>query len=133
MKKSVLEIYALAVCFVALTCFAISLGIGIKQALRLVQPELTLSAEAYLRHQSNEAFDADSIYRWDPDKGERRTPQAQLTIERQQSYQRVLAAEQRGGLTNLVNVLIILLVDVLVFWPHWRLARRARQGEPAQA
>ena len=56
MKKSILEIYALAVCFVALLCFVIALGIGVYDLIQITNPEFTLNAYEYERHQSNEAF-----------------------------------------------------------------------------
>ncbi len=57
MKKSILEIYALAVCFVALLCFVIALGIGVYDLIQITNPEFTINVYEYERHQSNEAFD----------------------------------------------------------------------------
>ena len=56
MKKSILEIYALAVCFVALACFVIALGIGVYDLIQIANPVFTINAYEYDRHQSNEAF-----------------------------------------------------------------------------
>ena len=56
MKKSILEIYALAVCFVALVCFVIALGIGVYDLIQIANPVFTINAYEYNRHQSNEAF-----------------------------------------------------------------------------
>ena len=56
MKKSILEIYALAVCFVALVCFVIALGIGVYDLIQIANPVFTINAYEYDRHQSNEAF-----------------------------------------------------------------------------
>ncbi len=56
MKKSILEIYALSVCFVTLVCFVIVLGIGIYDLIQISNPEFTLNPHEYERHQSNEAF-----------------------------------------------------------------------------
>ena len=102
MKKSILEIYALAVCFVALVCFVIMLGIGTYDLIQIANPEFTLNAYEYERHQSNEAF--------------RRSPRVELrgiapgvsveptepseeklTRQREESYQAALRAERRGG------------------------------------
>ena len=60
-KKSLLEIYALAVCFVTVVCFVIALGIGLYDLVELAYPEFSLSSYEYERHQSDEAF-----MRWDP-------------------------------------------------------------------
>ena len=56
MKKSILEIYALSVCFVTLVCFVIVLGIGIYDLIQISNPEFTLNPHEYERHRSNEAF-----------------------------------------------------------------------------
>ena len=56
MKKSILEMYALAVCFVALVCFVIALGIRSVRPDPNRQPGVTINAYEYNRHQSNEAF-----------------------------------------------------------------------------
>ena len=56
MKKSSVEIYGLAVCFVTLLCIIIALGVGIYDLLQITYPEFTLSAYEYERHQSNDSF-----------------------------------------------------------------------------
>ena len=56
MKKSILEIYALSVCFVTLLCFVIALGIGIHDLIQIGNPEFTMNPYEYERHQSNQAF-----------------------------------------------------------------------------
>ena len=53
MKKSILEIYALAICFVALVCLLYVLGIGVYDLIRITNPEFTINAYEYERHQSN--------------------------------------------------------------------------------
>ena len=56
MKRSFVEIYGLAVCFVTLLCFVIALGVGIYDLLQAAFPEFTLNAYEYERHQSNDSF-----------------------------------------------------------------------------
>jgi hypothetical protein len=41
MGKSLVEIYALAVCFFAIICFVIALGIGVYDIIELSNPELS--------------------------------------------------------------------------------------------
>ncbi len=135
MKKSMLEMYALAVCFVTLLCFVIALGIGIYNLIRVVNPEFTLNAYEYERHQSNEAFQgspgmelrlelrglapARSAEAPEPSDEE-------LTRQREQSYQNVMRAELRRGTQSLTMVGIVIFIDLLVFAVHWLLARKAR-------
>ena len=131
MKKPILEIYALAVCFVTLVCFVIALGIGVYDLIQIANPEFTINAYEYERHQSNEAF--------------RRSPRIQLrgvasgvpieptepseeelTSQREESYQAALRSERRQAGQSLTMIAIVLVIDVLVFLPHWLLARRRR-------
>ena len=55
MKRGLVEVYAMAVCFVTLVCFVIALGIGIYDLIQIVNPEFTTSSYTHDRHQSNEA------------------------------------------------------------------------------
>ncbi len=131
MKKSILEIYALAVCFVALVCFVIVLGIGVYDLIQITSPEFTINVYEYERHQSNEAF------RGSPGRALRgiapgipieptERPEEEVTQQREESYQAALRSERRRGMQSLIQIVIILVIDVLVFLPHWLLARRRR-------
>jgi len=135
MKKSVLEMYALAICFVTLICFVIALGIGIYNMIRIVNPEFTLSAYEYERHQSNRAFRGFSgielrmeLRGLAPARpAEISEPSdEELTRQREQSYQNVMRAEQRRGTQSLTMVGIVIFIDLMVFAVHWLLARKAR-------
>ena len=131
MKKSILEIYALAVCFVALVCFVIALGIGVYDLIQITSPEFTINVYEYERHQSNEAF------RGSPGRALRgiapgipieptERPEEEVTQQREESYQAALRSERRRGMQSLIQIGIILVIDVLVFVPHWLLARSRR-------
>ena len=135
MKKSMLEMYALAVCFVTLLCFVIALGIGIYNLIRVVNPEFTLNGYEYERHQSNEAFQSSpgielrGLARGLAPARSAEIPEPsdeELTRQREQSYQNVLRAEQRRGTQSLTMVGIVIFIDLLVFAVHWLLARKAR-------
>lgn len=155
MKRSSIEIYGLAVCFVTLLCFVIALGVGIYDLLQIAFPEFTLSAYEYERHRSNELFrnsprsgsyvqwsaasrgtgaGGEETYRFthrgistEPQGGPEIT-EDETTRKREDSYRRLLRAERRRGSQSLALVGIVMLIDVLVFLPHWILARRARVG-----
>ena len=135
MKKSILEIYALAVCFVALVCFVIVLGIGVYDLIQITNPEFTINVYEYERHQSNEAFDTvrgspggalRGIAPGIPIEQPTERPEEEVTQQRQESYQAALRSERRRGMQSLIRIAIILMIDVLVFVPHWLLARRTR-------
>ena len=154
MKKSSIEIYGLAVCFVTLLCFIIALGVGLYDLLQLAYPEFTLNAHEYERHRSNDSFRNSprsvSYVQWStppvhgtgPDDGKTykvthrgvpTVPQGgpeitedETTRRRKESYRSVLRAERRNARQSLALVGIVMLIDVLVFLPHWILARRLR-------
>jgi hypothetical protein len=120
MKRTLLEVYALAICFVTLVCFVVSLGIGIYDIVQIMNPEFTISSYTYDRHQSNDAYVKD----WPKDKPQ---PQGEeLTRLREQSYQAALRSEKRGAVQSLTQVLIVILIDIVVFVIHWYVAKRAR-------
>lgn len=126
MKKTILEIYALAVCFVTVVCAVISFGIGTYDVLEITNPEFTLPAHQFERHQTNEAFFTRECNIEIQEKSEDDKTQHRLA-----SYERALKAESRDALQSLVKVLIVLAIDVLVFLIHWRIARHAREATSA--
>jgi predicted PurR-regulated permease PerM len=120
MKRTLVEVYALAVCFVTLVCFVIALGIGIYDLIQIVSPEFTVSSYTYDRHQSNDAF----LKNWSKDVP--RPQGEELTRLRKESYQAALRSEKRGAIQSLTMVFIIILIDVVVYIIHWHVAKRAR-------
>jgi hypothetical protein len=125
MKKTIVEIYALAVCFATVVCFVISLGIGIYDIVEITNPEFTLSSWEYKKHQSNDAFWYDNCK--DDNKGVR-PQEEELTKTREESLQNALKAERRDAFQGIVSVLIIISINVLVFLIHWAIAKRSREN-----
>ena len=124
MKKSLLEIYALAVCFATLACFVIALGVGIYDLIELTNPEFTLAAHEYERYRSNEAFHQSLL------QEQKSISDEQVNRRRQSGYESALRAERRGAVQSLTMVAIILIIDVVVFVLHWLLAKKARGWSP---
>lgn len=122
MKKTILEIYALAVCFVTVLCAVVALGIGVYDIVEITNPEFTLSAHSYERHQTNEAF-----FSLECIDDEQERTEEEKTQQRQSSYNRALNAESRNAVQSLVKVIIIIAIDILVFLVHWRIARFGRE------
>jgi uncharacterized membrane protein YraQ (UPF0718 family) len=119
MKRSLVEIYALAVCFAAIVCFAVALGIAGYQAIKIFNPDFTLSSYEFERHQTNEAFVKQN------EALKSKTPE-EVTKLRTESYKASLKREKRNGLQSLTRTGIVMLVDVVLFSVHWAIARRAR-------
>lgn len=123
MKKSLIEIYALAVCFVAVVCFTISLGVGIYDLIEITNPEFTLKSYQYEQHQSNEKF----IERWPKDKTI--PSDEEITRQRLQSYKLALQGERREAFQSLTSISIIIIINIVVFLIHWIIAKRTRCKE----
>ena len=129
MKKSILEIYALAVCFVTVVCFVVALGIAAYSVLEIAKPEFTLNSWQYSQHQTNDAYwngCSGGRYCGPEEKKKERPSEPELTKLREESYARVVSGEQRDGSQTLVKCLIVMLIDAAVFAVHWFVARRAR-------
>ncbi|MEW6714784.1 MAG: hypothetical protein AB1306_06815 [Nitrospirota bacterium] len=129
MKKSILEVYALAVCFATIVCFVIALGVTVYALVCIVNPEFTLSSYEYNRHQSNDAFwDSYKDKYENKDKELQRPSEEDLTKQRTASYPQAIKSERRDGTQSLTIASIILVIDVVVFLIHWLIARRAREA-----
>ena len=131
MKKSILEVYALAVCFTAIICFVVALGISIYDFIQIVNPEFTLSSYKYNRHQSNDAFWAGTGDCGSDDKEKQRPNEEELTKKRLTSYQHAIKAERRDAFQSITLASIILAIDTILFLVHWRVAKRARESNVA--
>lgn len=128
MKKAILEIYALAVCFVAVMCFAAFFSLGTYNVIQMLKPEFTMNDWVYEIHQTNDAYWKHSR-NTDGGDGENTQPrpdEATLSRQRQESFARAQATEAREGARSLVKSLIFLLADLVVFSSHWVIGRRAR-------
>jgi hypothetical protein len=131
MKKSILEIYALAVCFATVVCFVIALGVALFDVIQIAKPAFTLNSQEYNRHQSNDAF-WNNYGQYDPDKKDKKRPaDEELTKRRLDSYQQVLQSERRDAFQGITKAVIIIIIDIVFFMAHWRIARRAREANTA--
>jgi len=128
LKKSLLEIYALAVCFATIVCFVISLGVALYSVVEIANPEFTMNSYQYNRYQSNDAYWLSRVddYR-NKEKEMQRPSEDELTKQRQEGYRLAIISEKRDGFQGLTKTAIILLIDTVVFLIHWRIARRARE------
>ena len=148
-----LRFYLLAVCFVAMVCAAITTGMVFYGLVKIAAPELTLDSWSYSAHQSLENFrrsqfnpantpKAASIAPGagsaraiavdraglvtDPARPSEQQPVSDEELEkmRQESFQQVLSNHRRGALQDLIRLSIVLLVSAVLFYTHWRMARK---------
>ena len=136
MKKTVLEIYTMAVCFITVVCFVISLGFGIYGAIGIFSPEFTMNSYVYMQHQTNDDFwggggpmglPPPPIFPESNVKAPERPSEPELTKKREASYVRAIANERRDNVQNVVKALIVIFIDSAVFGFHWFIARRVRE------
>ncbi len=129
MKKSLLEIYALAVCFATIVCFVVTLGIVTYDLVQIVNPEFTMNSHDYNRHQSNDAFWKSYDCGYDNKEKEKpRPPEEELTKQRLESYKQAIKSEQRDAFQSLTQSVIVIVINAIFFLVHWRIARRAREA-----
>lgn len=114
MARSFIQAYALTVCFSALMCFVIALGLGLYDVVRITNPAFTIADQ--MLWQNDEHF---LLYH--PDKKD--LPPLRLASLREEYRQMALTAERRGAQQRLVFVAIIAGIDVVVYAFHWRLGR----------
>ena len=128
MKRSTLETYALAVCFLSLFCLVISSVIASFDAAKIISPSFTMDRDEFNKYQSNDSWAtvADPWYLRMTTNGTVPT-EKQLTGRRMQQYQAALADESHAGQVGLFRRLITLLLTAIVFLAHWKIAKRARQ------
>lgn len=113
MHATPIQWYALAVCFAALMCFMVALGIAAYDVVEFTNPELTngqLTAYA-----TRERF----VHLF-PDKRQLALPQQ----EEARLFERAIYIEsiQHAARQSLIFTGIILVIDMVVFALHWRLA-----------
>lgn len=130
MKKSILEVYALAVCFITVTCFVVCMGIAGYSLVVIGKPDFTMRSFEYDQFQSNDAYWKDCGHRY-CDAKMTRPDETELTKQRTEAFARAQVSEQRDGLQTLVKTLIVMLVDVFAFFIHWSIAKRARANAQA--
>lgn len=130
MKKSILEIYALAVCFVNIVCLVVALGIAFYNVVQMMDPQFTLSSYDYNRHQNNDAFwrTPDKPYGSETKEIRPRLSEEELTKQRLESYQQTIKAEYRDAAQSFTKALIVIALDIILFLVHWRIAHRAREA-----
>jgi hypothetical protein len=120
MARSLIQVYALTVCFCTLMCGIVAMGKGAYDLVRVASPRFT-AANSYGAWDSNEQYLL--IY---PDK--KGLPPEEITSLREKYRQDTYAYERQSGQQGLVFALIIVVIDAAVYAIHWRIARRA---EPA--
>ncbi len=133
MPRSMIAIYAAAVCFAAAVCMSIAAGNALFSIVSIAAPQLTSSSyQSLLRLESPVA----SAVRVVPDSfmlppGGSMPPRPSLTPKemeesRQNNLRAALVYERSAGTRSLILWGITLLVSAVLWLLHWRILREAR-------
>ena len=113
--RSLIQLYALAVCFATLMCLVVALGLGIYDVVRIVAPAFTVQDSMLWR--SDEHF-----LMYNPDKKD--LPPDERAALREKYRLEALDTERHSAQQRLVFVAILLAIDAVVYAIHWSIARR---------
>ena len=113
--RSLIQVYALCVCFASLMCFVIALGIGAYDVVEVTAPEFTLVTYPYTASQLPELMD-----------GKPHTD-AELATALAVYQKTAIEYHKQSALQSLVFVGIICSIDIVVFGAHWWIAKRAER------
>lgn len=144
-REPSIRLYALAVCFVSVICVAITAGFALYNGVKLAAPELTIEPYRIQNLMTNEAFVSnpglyprpmaigpDGVTRAldtaDPFAG---MSEAQITQRRLERLHNEIDMHRRSAIQSLLRQGIIILVAAVLYFCHWRLARRIGAGPDA--
>ena len=122
MKKSLVEIYAMVICFIMAFVFFVSFIIVVVNYIEYHNPALTVSDYYDIeKYSSNDEY---TRY-WKKDKLAKYTDD-EITAEREAGFERVLNAERLKAKKNILPSSVILFVATAFFVIHWILAAKWR-------
>jgi len=124
--KSKLEIYALAVCFVAVFCIVISAAIASYAVINITLPNITMDPYIYDKYQTNDAFWKDARQYINEGEREARPDEGILTKKRQAAFTVALSNEKRSGLQALLRAVVFLVSGSVALIIHWLIAKNIR-------
>lgn len=135
MKKTLLQKYAMVVCFFTLPWTVAASACLIYGLVGVFIPTFTMSSDIYVRFQSNEEYWGCSpswVKCERKDKNGVVPTEDQVTAERLVSLKREIDKERMKSQQTVVQSLLVLLGATLIFVFHWRIARiEATSVDPA--
>jgi len=117
MKRNIFEVYALAVCFIAVLILIIATGIGIYDLIEISFPEFTITSYLYNEYSSNEKYIQNN-------PRIKNLSEEEITSKRESKWNDVIENERRNGYQSIIQVLIFIIISILVFTVHWLFAKK---------
>ena len=127
LKKSLLEIYALGVCFFFVVWVAIWGAETAWSAVQYAMPEIGLGSVDLGPHKSDDAFRRFLLENHKGDSTYVVPTGAELTREREESWEVTLEASERSDLRQMMQGTIYVVFGLVVFAIHWKMAGKARR------
>lgn len=124
--KSKLEIYALSVCFAAVVCLAISMGIAGYSIFQITAPVLTMNSYKYDKYQTNESYWKSKASCSKEEKAESKPGEEALTKQRIEAFSIEVKGVQREGFQALIQCFMFILVSSIALLIHWKIAQKSR-------
>jgi hypothetical protein len=130
MQKSLLEIYALAVCFLSVMCFTVALGNVAWNVVVFANPEMSLDNATWAQHQSDEKYREYLIsINYGTEESPYLPPEGPaLSQEREQSWTNALRGITRDAWPEILKWTISLALYAILFLIHWKMAAVARRS-----
>ena len=125
--KTKLEIYALSVCFAAVVCLVISMGIAGYSIFEITEPQLTIDSYKYNKYQTNEAYWKSKASCGKEDKVEEKPGDEALTRQRIEAFSIEIKGVEREGFQALIRCFMFILVSSIALYIHWKIAKKSRE------
>ncbi len=124
MKKTILEIYALAICFISIIFLLINISEGVYNVIGIFNPELTMPSYKYEYLQSNERYRNHCCN--SKGDGKKNKSDEEITKLRMENYNIELRSESRSKMQSLIRNIIYIFLSGIVLVIHWRISKSAR-------
>lgn len=126
MKKTLVELYALTVCFGAMGFVAVHSAQGLYDVVCIVAPRTTLSGYVLWSYETNERF----LESWRRNHKDEPAPDdAHVTELRLEEMAAEIRSQKQDRTQDLVKSLCFIVVNLSVFGIHWRIAKKQRNAQ----
>lgn len=128
MKTNIFLIYAYLVCFVTLSCGAIFTGIILYDIVEISVPEFMMSEVDKQKYLDEQNYIENKKIQPDDKKNTHEIySDEEITEIRTWDYKSAIDRERNNATKSIIQSLIILVIDLVLFFVHWRVAGRARE------
>jgi len=128
MKTNIFLIYAYLVCFVTLSCGAIFTGIILYDIVEISVPDFMMSEVDKQKYLDEQNYIENKKIQPDDKKNTHEIySDEEITEIRTWDYKSAIDRERNNAIKSIIQSLIILVIDLVLFFVHWRVAERARE------